>query len=205
MYSRRLNGLVLSFVLLLAAALRLPHPDWDGGIAAHPYLTAPETLADPDMMANGHVLTLNGVTQLGPVARLTRTPAQITAEAKPAVDASWHPGTHAGVPDTLPLAGVTVLELATIIASPLGASFLADMGARVIKVEAIGGDPYRHMAGGIGATRCNQGKESISVDLKDPEGQRIVRSLAEKADVVAIPLEWYLQLWVPDKPIRVRR
>lgn len=156
----------------------------DGGIAAHPYLTAPETLADPDMMANGHVLTLNGVTQLGPVARLTRTPARITAEAKPAVDASWHPGTHATVPDTLPLAGVTVLELATIIASPLGASFLADMGARVIKVEAIGGDPYRHMAGGIGATRCNQGKESISVDLKDPEGQRIVRALAEKADVL---------------------
>jgi crotonobetainyl-CoA:carnitine CoA-transferase CaiB-like acyl-CoA transferase len=156
----------------------------DGGIAAHPYLTAPETLADPDMTANGHVLTLNGVTQLGPVARLTRTPARITAEAKPAVDAPWCSAATTTDPDALPLAGVTVLELATIIASPLGASFLADLGARVIKVEAIGGDPYRHMAGGIGATRCNQGKESISIDLKHPTGQRIVRSLAEKADVL---------------------
>ncbi len=156
----------------------------DGGIAAHPYLTAPETLADPDMAANGHVLTLDGVTQLGPVARLTRTPARVTTEAKPEMDSAWRIRPEAVEPDSLPLAGVTVLELATIIASPLGASFLADLGARVIKVEAIGGDPYRHMAGGIGATRCNQGKESISVDLKHPAGQKIVRSLAAQADVL---------------------
>ena len=42
-----------------------------------------------------------------------------------------------------PLEGVTVLEFASIIAAPLGASQLADLGARVIKVEPIGGDPYR--------------------------------------------------------------
>jgi crotonobetainyl-CoA:carnitine CoA-transferase CaiB-like acyl-CoA transferase len=156
----------------------------DGGVAAHPYQTADETLADPDMTANGHVVTLDGVTQLGPVAMLTRTPAVVTATAKDTTGTEWcAPETNEGPPGP-PLAGVTVLELATIIASPLGASFLADMGARVIKVEAIGGDPFRHMGPGIGAARCNQGKESISVDLKSEEGQKIVRALAAEADIL---------------------
>ena len=50
----------------------------------------------------------------------------------------------------LPLAGIKVVEIATIIAAPLGASFLADMGAEVIKVEQVGGDPYRGLARGVG-------------------------------------------------------
>ena len=66
----------------------------------------------------------------------------------------------------LPLHGVRVIELATIIAAPLGASFLADMGADVIKVEQIGGDPYRGLAQGMGSARVNAGKRSVSVDLK---------------------------------------
>jgi crotonobetainyl-CoA:carnitine CoA-transferase CaiB-like acyl-CoA transferase len=156
----------------------------DGGIAAHPYLPAEDTLQDPDMIMNGHVVTLNGVTQLGPIANLTSTPAVITSEAKETEGISWRAEKKTEAQDLLPLQGVTVLELATIIAAPLAASFLADMGARVIKVEAIGGDPYRHMAGGIGATRCNQGKESISIDLKSREGQKIVHQLATAADIL---------------------
>lgn len=158
----------------------------DGGVAAHPYLTATETLTDADMTANGHVVVLDGVVQLGPMATLTGTPAKVTAQAKPAGGFDWRADANvpAESPTARPLEGVVVLELATIIASPLGASFLADMGARVIKVEAIGGDPFRHMMGGIGATRCNQGKESISVDLKSEAGQRIVRELAQRADIL---------------------
>jgi len=155
----------------------------DGGVAAHPYLTAGDSLSDPDMTANGHTVTLDGVRQLGPVATLTRTPAEVTATAKPAGGFDWR-SPRIARDRRLPLSGVTVLELATIIASPLGASFLADMGARVIKVEAIGGDPFRHMGGGIGATRCNQGKESLSVNLKSAEGQEIVRALAVGADIL---------------------
>ena len=160
----------------------------DGGIAAHPYLSAAEALQDPDMTLNGHVVTLGEVRQLGPLANLTKTPAQVTATAKvlplDSIDRPWRCG-GSNSPDTaLPLAGVTVLELATIIAAPLGASFLADLGARVIKVEAIGGDPFRNMLGGLGAVRCNQGKESISVDLKTGQGRQIVRSLACRADIL---------------------
>jgi crotonobetainyl-CoA:carnitine CoA-transferase CaiB-like acyl-CoA transferase len=84
----------------------------------------------------------------------------------------------------LPLAGVTVVEFATIIAAPLGTSLLADMGARVIKVEPLDGDPFRAMLGGVGAARVNAGKESICVDLKTTEGQRVARRLIACADVL---------------------
>jgi crotonobetainyl-CoA:carnitine CoA-transferase CaiB-like acyl-CoA transferase len=156
----------------------------DGGIAAHVYQTAEEALKDPDMIMNGHVVVLDGVTQLGPIANLTETPADITAKEKEPGGFNWGGEITSDSSDELPLTGVTVLELATIIAAPLAASFLADMGARVIKIEAIGGDPYRHMAGGIGATRCNQGKESISIDLKSTQGQKIVHQLAADADIL---------------------
>ena len=46
-------------------------------------------------------------------------------------------------PGDLPLAGVTVLELAVLYAAPFGATLLADLGARVIKVEPLDGDPIR--------------------------------------------------------------
>lgn len=152
----------------------------DGGVAAHPYLEPQETLSDPDMTDNGHVIVLGETRQLGPVANLTGTPARITTEPKGGE--GWHvtPGSPTR---QAPLADVTVVELATIIASPLGASFLADMGARVIKVEAVGGDPFRNM-GGFGSMRCNQGKESISVDLKSDAGQELVRKLIQGADIV---------------------
>lgn len=154
----------------------------DGGIAAHPYQTAAQALADADMVANGHVIELDGVKQLGPVARLTATPAAI---GRPQPGEPWPLPAAREVPDRdAPLHGVTVLELATIIAAPLGTSFLADLGARVIKIEAIGGDPYRGMGGGYGAMRCNQGKESIGVDLKSEEGKAIVRKLVEHADIL---------------------
>jgi crotonobetainyl-CoA:carnitine CoA-transferase CaiB-like acyl-CoA transferase len=84
----------------------------------------------------------------------------------------------------LPLEGVKVVEIATIIAAPLGASFLADMGADVIKVEQIGGDPYRGLGAGMGSARVNAGKQSISVDLKSDAGREIVLGLIAEADVL---------------------
>ena len=86
--------------------------------------------------------------------------------------------------NTLPLAGVRVLEIATIIAAPLGASLLADLGAEVTKVEQIGGDPYRGMLLGVGSARVNAGKRSISLDLKSAEGKNIVLELAARADIL---------------------
>ncbi len=132
--------------------------------------------------------------QLGLLARLEHTPGTVGGAA-PAVGqhtievlaeerTRWR-GSELNQDDTSPpLSGVTVLEFASIIAAPLGASQLADLGARVIKVEPIGGDPYRQLGGGVGAIRVNGGKESISIDLKSERGQAILAELLEQVDVI---------------------
>ena len=80
-----------------------------------------------------------------------------------------------------PLEGITVLELAGFIAAPYGGSLLAEMGARVIKIEPLEGDPMRSI---MGSTKTTQGKESIALDLKTEEGKDIFYKLVEKADVL---------------------
>ena len=167
----------------------------NGGVVAGRYQTTQAALADPDIVANGHVVARQDGVQIGPVARLTRTPA---VPGDRATDIStdqvaWTPGSGATLTPTpaahqastdAPLTGVRVLELATIIAAPMGASFLADMGASVIKVEQIGGDPYRGLAMGVGSARVNAGKRSISLDLKSAQGQDIVQRLAAQCDIL---------------------
>ena len=171
----------------------------NGGIVATAYQTTQQALDDPDLIENGHVVTIDGVRQLGPVARLSSTPgrprrahanggavADRWLSPQPAAAASQSgitpsAGTQA---DNAPLAHVRVVELATIIAAPLGACFLADMGADVIKVEPVGGDPYRSMAHGTGAARVNAGKRSLSLNLKTPAGRDAVLRLIDTADVV---------------------
>ena len=83
-----------------------------------------------------------------------------------------------------PLKGLRIVELATIIAAPLGASILADLGAEVIKIEPLSGDPFRSLMDGLGAMRVNAGKRSLAVDLKAPEGKAIVLDLIKRADIV---------------------
>ena len=98
--------------------------------------------------------------------------------------ASPRPEPSAPANSEAPLAGIRVVELATIIAAPLGTAFLADMGAQVIKIEQVGGDPFRGMLSGLGAARVNAGKHSISVDMKTPAGIKIVLDLMRDVDVV---------------------
>ncbi len=89
----------------------------------------------------------------------------------------------------LPLAGVTVVAVEQAVAAPLATRNLADLGARVIKVERIdGGDlarGYDHVVHGTGAhfVWLNRGKESIAVDLKTDEGRAAVRQLVLAGDV----------------------
>lgn len=95
----------------------------------------------------------------------------------------------AGQPDApaqLPLAGVTILELAVMFAAPWGATLLTDLGARVIKVESPGGDTIRKVLPfpESGGARVMQGKESIALDLHTDEGRRIVHELARRSDIV---------------------
>ena len=80
-----------------------------------------------------------------------------------------------------PLDGILVVELTSYIAGSYAAMQLAYLGASVIKVEALEGDSFRELPGFFG---WNRGKRSIAVNLKTPEGSRIVHRLAERADVV---------------------
>jgi len=96
---------------------------------------------------------------------------------------------------TGPLDDITVLEIANWVAAPSAGALMADMGANVIKVEPLTGDSMRGklrqpaVPEGTPTTDIpfqldNRGKRSIAVDLNDPEGGALVRSLAAKADVI---------------------
>jgi crotonobetainyl-CoA:carnitine CoA-transferase CaiB-like acyl-CoA transferase len=80
-----------------------------------------------------------------------------------------------------PLQGVTVVECAAMFAGPYASTQLADLGARVIKVEPLNGDLMR--ANGALAVKVFQGKESFAVDLKRPEGRHILHELVQRADL----------------------
>ena len=89
-----------------------------------------------------------------------------------------------------PLAGLKVLELGQLIAGPFAAKTLGDFGADVVKVEPPGaGDPLRNWRLLKNGTSVwwqvqSRNKKSLALDLRQPEGQEIVRSLAREADVL---------------------
>jgi crotonobetainyl-CoA:carnitine CoA-transferase CaiB-like acyl-CoA transferase len=88
------------------------------------------------------------------------------------------------------LDGIRVLDLSRVIAGPYCAMMLADLGADVVKVERPGrGDDMRYLGNGkdgmsLGFATINRNKRAIAVDLQHPEGVKIVRALARRADVV---------------------
>jgi itaconate CoA-transferase len=90
---------------------------------------------------------------------------------------------------SLPLEGYTVVAIDQAVAAPLAARNLADMGARVIKIErADTGDlarSYDHVVQGTAShfVWLNRGKESVALDLKDPECLTAVRGLVDRSDV----------------------
>jgi hypothetical protein len=89
-----------------------------------------------------------------------------------------------------PLSGITVLGLEQAIAAPLCTRHLADLGARVIKIEQPGsGDMARHydqVVRGMAAhfVWLNHGKESAALDLTEPPDLEVFTSLLERADVL---------------------
>ena len=169
-----------------------------GDVAGDCYLTTQQAM-DSDYVAaiNGTVEiddpNVGKTRQIGALVEFSKTPSQI---GKPSARLGEHtdavlkalPG---GAPKAVaapaakplpehPLAGMLLLDFSTFNASPQGASLIADLGARVIKVES----PTSEDAPGgvIGKGRTFQGKESICVDLKTAEGREIMDRLLAKAD-----------------------
>jgi len=86
------------------------------------------------------------------------------------------------------LAGLTVVECSTFVTGPYAAALLADLGARVIKIESPpAGDPYRYFAPDAffspNFAHLNRNKESLVLDLKAPQGREICLELVRRADI----------------------
>ena len=156
-------------------------------------------LDHPQWSHNGHVIEVDDpvvgrVREIGPVARMTKTPSVIHASAPaPGAHGDRFVGTDARTPASskatpaCPLAGVTIVEFGYFYAMPFGVTLAGSLGARVIKLEDRGGDPIRSAFGGdAGSAKVTEGKESLSIDLKSPEGQAIAQRLLATADVFVV-------------------
>jgi crotonobetainyl-CoA:carnitine CoA-transferase CaiB-like acyl-CoA transferase len=182
--------------------------EWDAVFDRNPnvfgeqFRTPDEALAHPQLVHEGRVVTVDDP-DLGPV----RQPSTLVhAARRPLTEIRRAPrfDEHAAeiksqlpsgrtdrcdspsAPRACPLAGLTVLELGGMFAAPFGATVLADLGARVIKVEPLDGDTIRGIMAfpEAGGGKVLQGKESIALDLRTPEGLAMVHQIARRSDVV---------------------
>jgi crotonobetainyl-CoA:carnitine CoA-transferase CaiB-like acyl-CoA transferase len=179
--------------------------DEEPDVWAETFRHGSELLHHPQIVHNGATVVIEDpevgpVLQPGALVQMSSTPADLSRPA-PTLDQDAaeiraelqgetpHSATTAAPASgsrPLPLGGLTVIELGTFYAAPFGATILADLGARVIKVEQLDGDPIRHIMPfpEVGGAKVLQGKESVAVDMASEEGRRIVLELVRRADVV---------------------
>ena len=184
----------------------------DGNIAAEPFHNAIDGIKHEQFVHNSHAIEIadprvGTLTALGVLARLSDTPGEVGG---PAPEIGQHNEEilqrggrsqrfsqslaeknngniqYAGSPRPL-LDGITLLDFSMVIAGPYAAAVLADMGARVIKVDAT---PEREQtisaSGGLAPLNLKNyaGKEAIQVNLQSPAGQKIIHELIVRADVL---------------------
>lgn len=141
---------------------------WEAGIVAEPVLAPGECWDEPQVEHNGVLArTEAGVTYVG---------NPITVKLSPA------PRTASPAANSLPLQGIRVVDFGAFVAGPLASVGLSDLGADVVKVEPLEGDPMRGVYRHFAAT--NRGKRTIAIDMKSAEGVAIAHELCARADVV---------------------
>ena len=195
----------------------------NGNVCGDVIQTTQEALRHPQIVETGNVVEvddpdLGRVLEVGPLVKVPGAPGSVRGAAPvvsglppaallAAEQVAFQPTSPGGVSESPPsgsggpLDGVTIVECAYYYATPFATSLLADLGARVIKIERLAGDPYRLLGGdpfnqsGGGASdpvlnmgqnnmvRAMQGKESIALNLKDERGRKILHDLVAKADL----------------------
>lgn len=174
--------------------------DSEKNVFAEVYISGTQIFDHPQVIHNDHVVEveqpgLGIVREFGPLVKMSATPPDAT---KPVPSLDEH-GSElrlrraAPVPESTgdatvhpPLGGITIVDLGSFYAGPFGSAMLADLGARVIKIEAAAGDPIRvnmpfpESAG----VRVTQGKESICIDTYTDEGVEVVKAIIKDADIV---------------------
>jgi crotonobetainyl-CoA:carnitine CoA-transferase CaiB-like acyl-CoA transferase len=188
----------------------------NGNVCGDVIQTTQEALRHRQIVETDNLVHLDdprvgSVLQIGPLAKIPGGPPSIRSAAPvpgqdpvSSVTVPRRQGTPAAPEGTRslsgPLDGVTIVECAYYYATPFATALLADLGARVIKIERLQGDPYRLLGGdpygmSDGGTdpvlnlghnnmvRAMQGKESIALNLKDERGRKILHRLVATADL----------------------
>ena len=180
----------------------------DGNIAAEPYRDSVQAMDHPAVVDNGTVVTIEDpgvgpMRTLAPLVDLKHTPGEPSgpapavgqhsnevlggSSAREGASEQFMPREDGRHLPAHPLSEITVLDLSTIQAGPYGASLLADLGARVIKIDATDrrvDEGRRSTAQSIAEPRTYAGKEGIQIDLQTPEGREIAHKLIARADVL---------------------
>ena len=175
----------------------------EGDVAAEPFMTSTEALDHPQVIYNGLTQkvkdpVVGDTRQIGPLFRLDATPPRIqgpaplpgqhTEEVLSDIVSSSNNGEDTRRDDgefpNHPLEGITVLDMSTVIAGPVSGSLLAELGARVIRIETLAGDWMRNAYNGLATNRTMAGTQGLSIDLKTAEGREVLNRLLPKVDVV---------------------
>ncbi len=191
---------------LAEAFKKFPADDWvraaeEAGLGIAIVRSPAEALADKSFLADGCVVEVDDPEQglihhAGPLLEFSATPGAV---AGPAPRSGQHTdevlaenrsgaaqrNPPLGSEESLshPLAGVRVLDLGLGVAGPFTGRVLADLGADVIKVNALHDTYWNGTHMGLGT---NRGKRSIALNLKDPAGREALERLLRHADVVAL-------------------
>ena len=185
-----------------AAYAKYPSKEWleaaaQVGIPMQPTRRPEDALNDQALIDEGIVVTLDDpevgpIRQVGIVYGMSKTPGKVQG---PAPTIGQHtdeilaellnpiPATPTASSGDLkaPLDGVLVLDLGLAIAGPFSNQLLSDLGATVIKINTVY-DTFWHST--HIAYTANRGKQSISINLKDPRGLAVLHELVKRADIV---------------------
>jgi len=177
-----------------------------------------EALADADLFDAGMVVEVDDpevgrIRHAGVLVRMDGSPGAVQGPSPTAGQHTDEILAELGVPPrpadgpteprdiSAPLEGVVVLDLGLAIAGPWGTQVLSDLGATVIKTNTLWDDFWHatHIA-----FCANRGKQSISLNLKDPRAMEILHRLVERADVVQhnMRYEAAVRLGVDDESLR---
>jgi len=185
-----------------AAYAKYPSKEWlkaaaQVGIPMQPTRRPEDALNDQALIDEGMVVTLDDpevgpIRQVGIVYGMSKTPGKVQGPAPTIgqhteeilaelLDPIAATPTASSGDLKAPLDGVLVLDLGLAIAGPFSNQLLSDLGATVIKVNTVY-DTFWHST--HIAYTANRGKQSISINLKDPRGLAVLHELVKRADIV---------------------
>ncbi len=182
-----------------------PRAEWvqrflDADVCAVEHLRPTEVFDTPQARHNRMVVTvddpvLGPVEQVAPAIKFSATPGEVRGSAPRIGEhtddvlstvAGWpppDPPAAAPVPDTRPLlAGLRIVDLGAYYAGPYSSRLLADLGADVVKIEPLAGDPLRGIERPFFSAQA--GKRAIAANLKDSALAPVTETLLRRADVV---------------------